>query len=288
MLLKFLSTRAIRAFGGVAVIVAAVGSSVALGSPAYAAPDYAVRRALPVQAGTELTFPGAHSGPFSSPDFNCTAGPVVRATGFLSMLSPYLRAVRYVVTAGHCASSVGQHVKVGETDIGTVSWISTQSDLALVRVEPPSTRRTQCDHTSGGFPRCGIVVTRQPGAVGRVITGYNRAGQEASLPVSGSGAPTPRELFCASGRSTGSNCTFESVANPPRSNAQAHTMIAESSDSNMATGDSGGPVYSRSGRIYGVLTDVGTLGRPGERLIGYVAITQFFAERSGYALVTGG
>lgn len=282
-----ITTKVMAAIVGAVVIGALMASNVALASPAQAAPNYAVRRSVPVQAGTEIIFPGAHSGPASSPDRVCTAGPVMRATGILSRISPYLRAVRYVVTAGHCASAVGQHVRVGETDIGTVSWISNQSDLALVRVEPTSTRRTQCFHTSGGFPRCAINVIWNPRAVGRVIFDYNRSGHEASLAVVGSGAPTAREQFCASGRSSGSLCAFETVVVAPNSKVPAHTTIAQSYDSNMATGDSGGPVLSRGGRIYGVLTDVGNPDGTGEGLIGYVAISQFFAERSGYALVTG-
>lgn len=276
--------RRMRTIVGIALVVAlGTGAAVAATAPANAAADVVVRNSLPVRGGTALIFNGAQVGSAFSPDQECTAGPVLRASGILSSLTQYQRAVRYVATAGHCASAVGQVVRVNDVNVGTVQWISTQSDLAIVRIEPTSTRYTQCHHTSGGFLRCQIVVNWLPRAGGQVILGYNRVGRESFLPVQGTGTPAARELFCITGARTGSDCNYRSVPTPPGSDLRPHEVVAENPNQHRAPGDSGAPVVSRSGLVYGVFVAGGDPG-PAENLGAYIPISELFREQPSYRL----
>ncbi|MWJ23551.1 serine protease, partial [Clavibacter michiganensis subsp. michiganensis] len=98
------------------LIVICVTIASALGCCVVAAPAQAVdrvaRNSLPVRAGTRLVFSDSQ-GPARSPDYECTAGAVLTGSGILSRISPYQRAVRYVVTAKHCGGR-GAHVRVGD------------------------------------------------------------------------------------------------------------------------------------------------------------------------------
>lgn len=85
-------------------------------------------------------------------------------------------AVRYVITAKHCAS-VGQTVRVGDTQVGKVTWVSGQTDLALVKFEPYASRSPQCYPTTAGRHYCQIVTHCEPRAAGQVILALNQLGQ---------------------------------------------------------------------------------------------------------------
>ncbi|WP_369076222.1 trypsin-like serine protease [Curtobacterium poinsettiae] len=271
-------------------IVAIVAMIVAFAAPAVIsesadAADSLARNSLPVRAGTQLVFAGTRSGPHFSPDAVCTAGPVVRSTGIFARLSQYARAVRYVVTAGHCASETGQTVRVGTVSVGAVTWISGRYDLALVRIEPLSSRHQQCHSTSGGFVRCHIVVDWQPRASGQVILIRNRAGHEQSVAVQGTGTPAPREIYCVSGRSSGVICSFRSVPKPPDLEPGAGQAFSETFGANTSDGDSGGPVVSQSGRIYGVHVQGGDPESRFPTIEAYIPIGLFFREQPAYEVV---
>ncbi|RIJ45048.1 hypothetical protein DZF93_00465 [Clavibacter michiganensis subsp. insidiosus] len=239
-----------------------------------------------MKAGTQLIFEGSQAGFAHSSDMACTAGPVLRASGFFSNLTASAQAFRYVITAGHCAS-VGQAVRVADTQVGKVTWVSGQSDLALVRIDPYASRSPQCFPTTLGHHHCQIVTHYEPRATGQVILARNRLGQELPLPVTGSGVPQPREIYCVSGAQSGVNCTFVSIPTPAGLNLGAHVLTSETHGAATTVGDSGGPVVSRSGKIYGIHVDGGRSGSQDESIEGYIPISQFFHEQPGYALVIG-
>jgi hypothetical protein len=266
-------------------VLAVVLGMLSIASPAQAVDPF-VRSSLPARAGTRLAFEGMQSGPRFVPDGTCTAGAVLRGTGLLSQVTPYQRAVRFILTAGHCAE-LGQKVRVGDVEIGTVTWVSGQSDLAIVRVEPISTRRRHCGPTSGAGIRCDIAVVYEPRAVGEVILVHNRVHQEASIPITGIGTPQPREIFCISGHVTGILCAFRSLGASASLPLQPHQVASESAGPMTTFGDSGAPVVSRGGTLFGIHAQGGAPGTPDAQLEAYVPIDQFFREQRGYALVTG-
>ncbi len=106
------------------LFVAVVSVLSVLGCCVAAAPAQAVDRiarvSLPVRAGTHLIFSDSQ-GPARSADYDCTAGAVLTGSGILSRITPYQRAVRYVVTAKHCGGR-GAHVRVGDVQVGSVIW----------------------------------------------------------------------------------------------------------------------------------------------------------------------
>jgi len=237
------------AVGAVLALVAASVTAMAIGSGTAQAATR--RQQLPIVAGTELSFEGSW----------CTAGLVLQANGFLSNLTQYRVATRYVLTAGHCGD-VGESVSV-ETDseeivVGTVTWKSEVSDLALVEVPPGQTRRQQCSvGSSGEF--CTIVIDYYPRATGDVILNTPAAdigGGRQTRAVTGTGTPSTNEVFCTSGRTTDILCTWGAV-DFSAENQPAGTAWAETFASNVVAGDSGGPVVSRSGTVYGVIGGTG-------------------------------
>ena len=269
----------------VMVATAAVLSSLAIASPSQAV-DGAARGSVPIKAGTSLAMMGTNVGPFHSPDGVCTAGPVMYYARFLYRIRPYDRAVRYVLTAKHCAS-LNQMVRVGGVEVGKVTWLSPDTDIALVRIEPSYTRSRSCYSTSAG-PRCSILETYTPRAVGQVILAQNRSGQETSIPVTGSGAPSPGEKFCTSGQTTGIICDFTSLRKPPSMHLDTNELPALTSSINPAAGDSGAPVVSAGGTIYGIHTgNYQDVAGKFPEFMGYVPIDVALRQLSGYALVRG-
>jgi hypothetical protein len=209
---------------------------------------------------------------------------VLQATGLLSNVTDYQRAVRYVLTAGHCGN-VNDAISVytnpaGQVQVGTVIWKSGISDLEVIRIEPDSQRGQVCGVTSTG-PFCTITVTYTPRAVGRVMMSGG-----STVPVTGTGTPTDPEIFCTSGKSTNVLCTWHTYTpDPPLAGAAAGTAYAETTASNVDFGDSGGPVLSRSGGIvYGIMQAAGKPDGLHPTSMAYTAISQFFTEQSGYAL----
>ena len=264
------------AVGAALALVAASVTAVTLGSgTAQAATG---RQQLPIVAGTELAFEGGW----------CTAGLVLQANGVWSNLIQYRAATRYVLTAGHCGDS-GDSVRV-ETDYedvvaGTVTWKSDVSDLALVEVPPGQTRREQCSVSSFGEV-CSIVVDYYPRATGDVIlntAASNIGGGRQTRAVAGTGTPGTDEVFCTSGMTTNVLCTWSAVDHSIR-NQPAGAVYAETSASNVVSGDSGGPVVSRSGTVYGIIIGPGRPTSSITTFMAYTTIGQFFSEQSGYSL----
>ncbi len=267
----------------IAVIV--IGICLLDSAPANAV-DVAARTSLPVLAGSDLRIVATPSGPFYSRDVRCTAGAVLRATGLLANLTSYYRAVRYVATSAHCVT-LGQKVRVGNTEVGAVSWVSTDSDLALIRIEPTTSRSQYCYPISAGH-RCEIVLTYEPRAVGEVFLGRNRSGQESSIPITGTGIPSDREIYCTSGASTGINCSWTQTSPPAGIHIGPHQVTSRTSGANTGPGDSGGFVGSRSGTLYGIHS-AGGGAINGQFADGesYVPIGVLLRERPTFALVTG-
>ncbi|WP_080939422.1 trypsin-like serine protease [Clavibacter michiganensis] len=269
----------------VAAVAAAVLSSLAVATPSQAVDAHA-RRALPIKAGTSLIFMGTNSGAFHSPDSTCTAGAVMFYNRFLYRIRPYDRAVRYVLTAKHCGS-MNQMVRVGDVQVGKVTWVSPTSDLALVRIEPDHTRSTHCFSGSTGR-HCSIVETYTPRAIGQVILAQNRGGQENTWPVRGSGAPGAGEKFCTTGQTTGVICDYQAAPTPARVMLQPNEVAAVTSSINNTVGDSGGPIVSPSGTIYGIEFAAFGAEQPlYSNYMFYIPIAHAMRELPGYALVLG-
>lgn len=283
-LIPILGTRMSRKLMAAAV-AAAVLSSLVIATPSQAV-DGPVRRALPIKAGTSLTFIGTNTGPFHSSDTICTAGAVLFYNRFLFRIRPYDRAVRYVLTAKHCGS-MNQLVRVGDVQVGKVTWVSPTSDLELVRIEPDYSRSRNCYSTSAG-PRCGIIQSYSPRAVGQVILAQNRIGQESTIPMRGSGTPAAGQKFCTTGQTTGIICDFQSVRTPAVVHLQPYELSAVTSSINNTSGDSGGPVVSPSGTIYGIeVASFPADHAQYSNYMAYIPIAHALGELRGYALVLG-
>lgn len=205
------------------------------------------REQIPVIAGSRIQFPR---------DSDCTVGLVLKKNGYWENVTAYKRAVRYILTADHCGRT-GEDVRVGNSIIGTVVWRSGVSDLQLVQV-PPFTRRYQhCFATSTG-PYCSIGFTYEPRAVGKIMTTSRRVRGDVAIPITGTGHPSTNEVFCTSGAVTAWNCSWGLVDTPPAwLQPRILERTAESFAANVAYGDSGGPVASSSGVIYGIISAQG-------------------------------
>ncbi|WP_342343912.1 trypsin-like peptidase domain-containing protein [Clavibacter capsici] len=258
-----------------------------VGSCAIAAPVQAVDRvargSLPIRAGTHLIF-GESRGFAYTRDIDCTAGAVLTGSGIFSRITPYQRAVRYVVTAKHCGGR-GAHVRVNDVQIGSVIWESPDVDLSIVRVEPAQTTRRSCYPTSAGI-RCSLVSDYEPRAIGEVFAARNRSGQESSLRVAGTKVPAPREIFCTTGMVTGIMCNWISIPPPPGLELGNQQVLAETFSASTRQGDSGGPVVSRDMNIIGIICDGGLPGSGDETYMSYVPIAVLFREQPFYVLAT--
>ncbi|MHC2186204.1 hypothetical protein ACVLV4_001857 [Rathayibacter agropyri] len=204
-----------------------------------AATAQSLRDQIPVVAGTALGLQGAH---------RCTAGPVLRSRSWISRTTPVRRATRYVVLAKHCAN-LGDELTVDGTVVGTVSWVSPNYDLELVNIPPSVVQRPVCSGASQ-LHHC-TVPDATPRAVGRIILN-NGLSQEA-VPVRGFGIPTTGERLCTSGSVTFVNCAFGPVAVPAIGFAPGDATALTYNGNNITSGDSGGPVASTTGRLYGII-----------------------------------
>ncbi|CAM98538.1 trypsin-like peptidase domain-containing protein [Clavibacter michiganensis] len=269
------------------LFVAVVSLLSVLGCCVAAAPAQAVDRiarvSLPVRAGTHLIFSDSQ-GPARSADYDCTAGAVLTGSGILSRISPYQRAVRYVVTAKHCGGR-GAHVRVGDVQVGSVIWESSDADLSIVRIEPLQTTRRSCYPTSAGI-RCTLVNDYEPRASGEVFGARNRSGQESSVQVAGTKVPADREIFCTSGAITGILCNWVSAPPPRGLEIGSHQVVAETFSAATRQGDSGGPVVSRDMKIIGVICDGGLPGSGDDTYMSYLPISVLFREQPYYILAT--
>lgn len=199
-----------------------------------------LRDQIPIVAGTALQLRGYGL---------CTAGAVLQPRTWLSRATPVGRATRYVVLAKHCGG-LGSTVMVGDQVVGSVTWTSSTYDLAIATIPPSIVQRPICSGASQ-LHHC-TLPDATPRAVGRVV--LQRGLFPAAVPVPGFGIPAIGEHFCTSGAMSLVLCGFSSVPLPPTL-WPAGAVAAGHYDGLMPIpGDSGGPVVSYTGRLYGIIT----------------------------------
>jgi hypothetical protein len=246
-----------------------------MAAPSIGASDAAIspRARLPIAAGTRLQISGG----------TCTAGVVLSRTNLLSRVSPSLAATRYVVTAKHCGG-LGTAVKVGGVYVGDVTYVSRRWDFSVITVGPESHQLRHCSVTVSGHPSCYVLPTYTPRAVGEIeMSGRGSPfGGRAAIP--GLGAPAAREGFCSSGAVSGWYCGFHAVAPPEGLEVEGGDRAAQSFAGHSEGGDSGGPMASAAGRIYGIIIGTGTLGTQWEYDVYYISIDTVMQELVGYQL----
>ncbi|MBD5382254.1 hypothetical protein ACR8AM_05655 [Clavibacter sepedonicus] len=252
-----------------AAVVLVTAALVASATPASAV-DYE-RTQYPVVGGTALQMRGGY----------CTAGFVVKKDGFLANLSAASRATRYVVTAKHCGP-VGTDVSVGGQYLGKVVWTSQISDLGMIEVAPNVRRIPHCSSRSTGIS-CIVITSYDPRAVGRVLLASLRTRSISTVPVTGfgDGAPSGDTDVCTSGATTGLSCLWTAHELTTEQVKYAGEHGATTSGTGLLGGDSGCPVVSTSGLLYGVHSAV---FRSDPSLMTYISAGQFFLERPGYSL----
>jgi hypothetical protein len=231
----------------------------------------APRDRLPVVAGSELGMAGKR----------CTAGAVLYQSDRSARSTPELDATRYVVTAAHCGG-VGTAVTVGGQYAGEVTYVSPRWDFSLITVKPDSRQLRHCSVSTSGVPSCYYLPVYTPRARGAIEKSGQGALYSAQVPVPGSGAPQGHEDFCASGNVSGWYCGFHTVANPPGLEVQGCDRTAQSFSGRIMRGDSGGPVSSTSGRIYGVIVATGPDGTRFRNDLYYLSIDTILRELPGY------
>jgi hypothetical protein len=229
------------------------------------------RRAFPIIAGTRVEFPAGNNF--------CTVGAVLVSTSLLSRLRPYDRAVRYLVTAKHCAPLYA-NVKMGPLSIGSVVWQSAASDIELIRVSPsqdPDSLSCIAHHKLPAW--CSPTHTYTPRAEGRVFA--LSQGHVARMPVTGSA--TAQGRFCTSGYVTGVKCVYQPIDIPRDTPVRYQHLVAGESDEsdNTAAGDSGGPVLNYARELLGIIS--GRTLDAHSHLI-YTPMTQVLQELHGYRL----
>lgn len=209
-------------------------------SPAVpSATAQSLRDQIPIVAGTALQLPGSRL---------CTAGAVLEARTWMSRATPVGRATRYVVLAKHCAD-IGSAVTVGGQVVGSVTWASSTYDLAIATIPPSQVQRPVCSGASQ-LHHCTIPAAT-PRAVGRIV--LHRGPLLVAVPVVGFGVPAAGEFFCTSGAVSFVLCGFASVPIPPMW-WPVGAVAAGTYDGLMPVpGDSGGPVVSYGGRLYGII-----------------------------------
>ncbi|WP_372171700.1 hypothetical protein [Xanthomonas axonopodis] len=258
------------------------GSLIAVGVLAFLASASALaidqaRLRQPVVGGTVLTM---------SLGNRCTAGLVLKQTGFLANLTPYRRAVRFVLTAGHCGD-YNSTVSVDGADLGYVSWKSSVSDLELIRVEPVLHNYRHCEAPSTGI-HCTIVSTYEPRAVGKVLLSRailyrSRAGGLDTIAVNGHTPAPPTDRFCTSGMSTDVLCDWTDAripANFPDPGLQGLHAATPDFGGLTGPGDSGGPVVSSSGVMHGIIKGQ----YDNLNMMFYTSTAQFFREQPDYTI----
>lgn len=234
-------------------------------APAVDAQD--LRDQIPIVAGTALELPGAHL---------CTAGAVLKSRSWSALAVPMRQATRYVVLAGHCAD-LDAPIKVGGQVVGSISWVSTTYDLEIAKIPPSTTQRPVC---TGAYHlhHCSIPPAT-PRAVGRVI--LNDGSTQRAVPVPGFGEPAVNELFCTSGAVSFVNCSFRLTSVKPSPPWRPGEVATRSySVRSIAHGDSGGPVTSFGGRLYGIMVVGGDNRNVG--MMGYLPIALVLRDL-GYA-----
>ncbi|AND15635.1 trypsin-like serine protease [Rathayibacter tritici] len=259
---------------GTRILLACIGVGVTLGMlSAGAAPASAVsefREQIPIQAGSHVAIGR----------FRCTVGAVLISTTWYGSMGPSARATRYIVTAGHCGH-VGDPVRVNlQGIIGSVIWESPILDAEIARIDPIAENNFGCDPSSA-LHRCTIATAYTRRATGRIFL-FDNGGRYASLPVTGMGVPGVNEVFCTSGAYSGVNCSWGIHPLPPGS--PPYILGARTFRNQVEDGDSGGPVASRSGTLYGIISD-GTYPKdPDPDFMTYVPLSRILQAQPGYTL----
>ncbi|QOD08069.1 trypsin-like peptidase domain-containing protein [Rathayibacter toxicus] len=241
--------------------------------PASAVSEF--RKQLPINAGTHII---THNGV-------CTVGAVLKATTPYAALFPGLAAMRYAVTAGHCVSEYTNVSVENQGVIGQVTWVSSVSDLALIKIDPLARNAVTCDPSST-LHRCSIGVFYTPRAIGNIFL-LDQAGRYRSIPFRGTAIPGGDEVFCTSGAVTGVVCAWRNSplpADQPRHRAGASTWVHDPA----SEGDSGGPVAGAQGQLYGIISEFTNRDYPMSDVMSYVPIDQFFEEQPYYSLAPPG
>ncbi|AZZ56926.1 hypothetical protein [Rathayibacter iranicus] len=253
----------IRSLHGGIVFVAIVCVLAALGPAVPAAnAQSSLRNQIPIVAGTAIELPGARW---------CTAGAVLESRSWTSLVAPFARATRYVVMAKHCAD-MGEAIRVGDAEVGTVTWESTTYDVEIATVPPSAVQRPVCSGASQ-LHHC-TIPSFTPRAVGRIV--LNRGVVPQAVPVTGTGIPAADEHFCTSGAFSWTDCRFRIVDNPPNTRVVGQVTARSLSGRGVVPGDSGGPVASINGTLYGIIIVQGTGANTG--LVGYLPIERIFQD----------
>lgn len=251
-------------FAGIC-IVALLSPLVALLGPAIpAANAQSIRSQIPIMAGTALDVPGTR---------RCTAGAVLRSRSWISLATPFRRATRYVVLVKHC-TDLGNPIKVGGEVVGSVSWASSNYDLALATIPPSTVQRPICFGASQ-LHHCTIPAAT-PRAVGRIILHDGSTQRDVAIP--GIGVPAVGERFCTSGAVSLVNCGFRYVDVPSRGWDPGAAAARTFNGRNVILGDSGGPVASVGGRLYGIIISRGKLELGFLAMLAYVPMFVVFQD----------
>ncbi|MHC2186208.1 hypothetical protein ACVLV4_001861 [Rathayibacter agropyri] len=250
--------RIVALLAGVCGIVALV----TLGPAVPAAKAQSLRDQIPIVGGTALEVPGARW---------CTAGVVLESRSWVALASPAWRATRYVALARHCAP-LGSDIKVDGAVVGTVTWVSSTYDLEIVTVPPSTVQRPVCVGESQ-LHHC-TIPPATPRAVGRIILGGG--GRPRAIPVRGKGIPANGERFCTTGAASFVNCSFYTVYVPPHQRDLIPAAARSYSEFGIVGGDSGGPVASTIGTIYGIILLEGYGRQAG--LMAYLPIDLIFQD----------
>lgn len=236
---------------------------------APAANAQSVRDQIPIVAGTALEVDGAHQ---------CTAGAVLQSRSWISLATPIGRATRYVVLAKHCAD-FRDTISVDGQVVGRVTWLSPTHDIEIATIPPSVVQRPFCSGASQ-LHHC-TIPPATPRAVGRII--LSSAPTRGTVPVTGFGVPDVGEHFCTSGSVSYVNCGFVISDIPPVGFPPGTQLARTVNGMSIQPGDSGGPVMSLSGRLYGIISMRGKNNYVGT--IGYVPMYVVSQDLGGdYAL----
>ncbi|MBO9041510.1 MULTISPECIES: trypsin-like serine protease [Curtobacterium] len=245
----------------------------ASGSIADQKPRISERLQLPIVAGTRLLVDNT----------SCTAGAVLYRSSLFGRITQAQRATRYIITAKHCGD-VGSTVYVNGAVVGHVVRTSDDFDVSLIAVPPAPFLRQQCSVTHSGGPFCTTVTDYAPRARGMVLVGGTAVPFAIPINVLGAGAPTPDEDFCASGSFSGWFCGFHTRPIEATLRTNGYDQKAMSYSWMLQQGDSGGPVVTRNGTLYGI---VSARGRQEPRAMYYVSMHEALAQFPGFALQRG-
>lgn len=249
-------TRLVRRVMVLLVAVCCCATLATFGSAAPTAHAQSLRHQIPIVAGTAVGLVGARQ---------CTVGAVLKSRTWLSLATPFRQATRYAVLAKHC-TGVGRGIRVAGEVVGRVTWASSTYDVALATIPPSTVQRPLCSGASQ-LHRCTIPAAT-PRAVGRVI--ITNLSQPQAVPVSGTGSPSPDELFCTSGSVSFVNCGFLPAGVPPTGWGPGELAARTTNGRNVIAGDSGGPVMSIRGTLYGMIALGGYPTYP--NMMGYLPI----------------